>query len=228
MSGGFVYRGQDVPELLGQYVFGDIANGRVFYVPVSRLLQGSQAQPNELVLFHQGRPTTLLKAIGGVRADLTFAQDAYGELLLVTRHDGKLRQIVGKGREGLRSDRKTREELARQERSTRTLRWGTMAGAVLIGLFFLIFIWVFLRARRTAHSANDPGTTSGHLQMSASQPADQSPQAVVSEVSASFPLDRSLAKFITGQVVITSTQDEAWSVPISDVSQICVMVNGEK
>lgn len=31
MIGGFVYRGSAIPELVGQYVFGDLTFGRVFY-----------------------------------------------------------------------------------------------------------------------------------------------------------------------------------------------------
>ena len=42
------YRGALLPQLQGKYVFGDLVNGRIFVVDVDALVQGSQAQVEEL------------------------------------------------------------------------------------------------------------------------------------------------------------------------------------
>ncbi len=38
ITSGFVYRGTKIPSLVGKYVFGDIPNGRLFYVDYAQLL----------------------------------------------------------------------------------------------------------------------------------------------------------------------------------------------
>ena len=40
IAGGYVYRGSRVPQLIGKYVFGDLVNGRVFYVDAADLELG--------------------------------------------------------------------------------------------------------------------------------------------------------------------------------------------
>ena len=93
--GGFVYRGSLLPELQGKYIFGDLANGRVFVVDVDALVQGSQAQVEELTLLRNGAPTTLLALLGNdFRADLRFGLDESGEIYLLTKRDGMVRMLV--------------------------------------------------------------------------------------------------------------------------------------
>jgi glucose/arabinose dehydrogenase len=93
--GGFVYRGTLLPELQGKYVFGDLVNGRIFVVDVDALVQGSQAQVEELTLTRDGAPTTLLALLGGdFRADLRFGLDDAGEIYLLTKRDGMVRMLV--------------------------------------------------------------------------------------------------------------------------------------
>src|SRR5918912_2085781 len=55
ICGGFVYRGSAVPDLTGQYLFGDLVIGRVFHVPATSLQLGSQATVHELTLRHDGQ-----------------------------------------------------------------------------------------------------------------------------------------------------------------------------
>lgn len=44
ISGGFEYWGKTIPELQGKYIFGDIVNGRIFYIDVAEVRQGQQAK----------------------------------------------------------------------------------------------------------------------------------------------------------------------------------------
>ncbi|HET6521545.1 MAG TPA: PQQ-dependent sugar dehydrogenase [Geminicoccaceae bacterium] len=94
IAGGFVYRGDAVPELVGKYLFGDIVNGRVFYVDVDDLQLGQQAEIRELTLVHGGEERTLLEILGNdSRADLRFGQDEAGELYIMSKRDGVIREL---------------------------------------------------------------------------------------------------------------------------------------
>ena len=75
--GGFVYRGSDIPELVGQYVFGDFfhpssSSGRLFYLD-------EENQIREFRLADRDTP--------GVSV-LGFSQDAAGELYLLGNETG--------------------------------------------------------------------------------------------------------------------------------------------
>ena len=93
--GGYVYRGTAAPDLVGQYLCGDIVNGRVFHVAVSALQVGQQAVLRELSFIHDGAAVTLANLVGGVnrRVDLRFGQDESGEVYIVTKQDGKIRKM---------------------------------------------------------------------------------------------------------------------------------------
>ncbi len=94
IAGGFVYRGSQVPELVGQYVFGDIVNGRIFHVDVADLELGRQAPIDELTLLRDGEPITLLELVDAPRADLRFGQDEDGEIYVMTKQDGMIRSLA--------------------------------------------------------------------------------------------------------------------------------------
>ncbi|MBR9919368.1 MAG: T9SS type A sorting domain-containing protein [Bacteroidetes bacterium] len=92
--GGFVYRGTQFPELYGQYIFGDIKSGRIFHVPVEELELGSQATIREITLIgNNGDETNLLATVFYSRADLHFGVDDSGELYILTKADGTIRQF---------------------------------------------------------------------------------------------------------------------------------------
>ena len=95
ITGGYVYRGNALPELRGMYVFGDIVSGRLFAADVVRLSSGAQAPFYELPLVHRGRPRTLLDIVGAGRADLRIGVDRRGELYLLTKQDGMIRRLTG-------------------------------------------------------------------------------------------------------------------------------------
>ncbi|MDJ0907868.1 MAG: PQQ-dependent sugar dehydrogenase [Woeseiaceae bacterium] len=76
ITGGFVYRGSAVPDLVGWYVFGDFVSGRIFAIPADT---PSFVAPTELL------DTTIPIA--------TFAQDSDGELFVVS-YGGTISRIV--------------------------------------------------------------------------------------------------------------------------------------
>lgn len=53
ISGGFVYRGQAIPALRGKYVFGDIANGRLFYADFQQLIAADDGNPSTTAPIHE-------------------------------------------------------------------------------------------------------------------------------------------------------------------------------
>lgn len=94
IAGGIVYRGSAVPELVGKLIFGDIANGRVFYVDADSLTNGSQEEIKELQLKLNGTNRSLLQMVGQSRTDLRFGTDEAGEIYITTKRDGRLRRPV--------------------------------------------------------------------------------------------------------------------------------------
>ncbi len=107
IAGGFVYRGAAIPELQGQFVFGDIPNGRLFYADVDALLAADDGDPAttaqiyELGLQRDGVGVTLLELVRDAtgqpalaRTDLRFGVDAAGELYVTTKQDGFIRRLL--------------------------------------------------------------------------------------------------------------------------------------
>jgi hypothetical protein len=101
ISGGYVYRGSGVPQIAGDYVFGDLVSGRLFRVPVEALNGSGQVPFEQLRLTDatDGLEKSLLEMIGGgtpaPRADLRFGRDDAGEIYLVTKRDGSVRRLTG-------------------------------------------------------------------------------------------------------------------------------------
>ena len=95
VSGGFVYRGGAIPALEGKYVFGDLANGKVFYIDADQAVGGGQAVIRELRLTENFGLTEqrLSDIIGNSRVDLRLGQDAAGNLYLLNKSDGVVRVI---------------------------------------------------------------------------------------------------------------------------------------
>jgi glucose/arabinose dehydrogenase len=53
IAGGFVYRGKAVPKLQGQYVFGDISTGRVWYADFKEMLAADDTDPRTMARAHE-------------------------------------------------------------------------------------------------------------------------------------------------------------------------------
>ena len=113
--GGSVYRGTDVPELTGMYLFGDFAenHGPIFAVGVNELVQrddfsnlsqlddGLLAPIVELTLTQNGQERTLLEIIRAAsgnpslnRTDLRFGVGPDNEIYVLNKRDGVVRRIA--------------------------------------------------------------------------------------------------------------------------------------
>lgn len=90
ICGGYEYQGHEVPQLKGKYFFGDIPTGRLFYVNMADIKQGTYAPIKEWRVAVNGVVKTLRQLCGTNRVDLHFGQDVNGELYILTKPDGKL------------------------------------------------------------------------------------------------------------------------------------------
>ena len=94
ISGGFEYRGTAVPQLVGKYLFGDIASGKLFFVNMKDLKLGKQATVKKWKISFNGVPTTLAQLCGNSRVEIRFGMDSKGELYILTKADGKVYKLV--------------------------------------------------------------------------------------------------------------------------------------
>lgn len=94
ITGGYVYRGQAIPELYGKYIFGDIHNGRIFYIDTDQIRDAEQTRIFELQLIYQGEEMQLLDIMKTNRADLRFGVDDQNEIYVLTKQDGMIRKLV--------------------------------------------------------------------------------------------------------------------------------------
>jgi hypothetical protein len=92
--GGHEYTGSQVPELQGKYIFGEIVRGRVFFVNLKDIKEGSQAKIQELSLALDGKITTLKELCQADKVDFRMGQDAAGETYLFTKSDGVMYRVV--------------------------------------------------------------------------------------------------------------------------------------
>ena len=95
ISGGFEYWGKTIPELQGKYIFGDIVNGRIFYIDVAEVRQGQQAKIRELRLNIDGEDTSFGKMFDHKKVDIRFGRDHQGELWVSSKIDGKVYRVTG-------------------------------------------------------------------------------------------------------------------------------------
>ncbi|MFK8162331.1 MAG: PQQ-dependent sugar dehydrogenase [Lewinella sp.] len=92
--GGYVYRGDELPDLYGHYVFGDIASGLLFHFDVNDIVPGEQVTISRLATSgSDGFGTSLLNEVNNDRVDLRFGITASGEILLLTKADGVIRKM---------------------------------------------------------------------------------------------------------------------------------------
>jgi glucose/arabinose dehydrogenase len=94
ITGGFVYRGRLVPELLGKYIFGDLASGALFYADAQSLEAGKKTAIFRLRIFYRGAETKMSGVLGSDRADLRLGLGEDGEIYVLTKTDGAIRKIV--------------------------------------------------------------------------------------------------------------------------------------
>ena len=94
ITGGFEYWGEAIPEMKGKFFFGDINNGRLFYVELADIKLGSQATIREWKITMNGKPTSMPELCGNPRPDMRYGRDAKGELYLFGKTDGKVYKLV--------------------------------------------------------------------------------------------------------------------------------------
>jgi mono/diheme cytochrome c family protein len=115
IANGFVYRGNRIPALQGTLVFGDITTGRLWYAQMKEVLAADDGDPLTLAPLHEltnrlralseenfrrrGGQGENLPGFGAVagrgRVDIRLAEDNEGELYVLTKGDGMIREIRG-------------------------------------------------------------------------------------------------------------------------------------
>jgi glucose/arabinose dehydrogenase len=115
IAGGFIYRGTRIPALKGKLLFGDITTGHIWYAEMADVLGADDGNPTTLAPIHELEAglrrlvEEAYRARGGLgdalpgaaavsgrgRVDVRFAEDSAGELYLLTKSDGMIRQVVG-------------------------------------------------------------------------------------------------------------------------------------
>ena len=96
ISSVVVYRGSAIPQLQGKLLCADIVVGRIFYADEAELQLGKQTPLKELRLSIDGTERALKEVSNhsGGRVDLRLGTDVRGEVFLLTKGDGKIRQLV--------------------------------------------------------------------------------------------------------------------------------------
>ena len=113
IANGFVYRGKRIPALQGTLVFGDITTGRIWYAQMKEVLAADDGNPLTLAPLHElgaglralseaafkrrGGQGDSLPGFGAVagrgRVDIRLAEDRDGELFVLTKGDGMIREF---------------------------------------------------------------------------------------------------------------------------------------
>ena len=101
IGSGYVYEGTRIEGLKGKYIFADIVLGRLFHIETDNLQSGKPTEIRELRLVIQGKEQDLIDLVGypntyrpGPRADIRLGVDESGELYLLSKGDGRVRQLV--------------------------------------------------------------------------------------------------------------------------------------
>ena len=94
ICGGYEYWGNELPELKGKFLFGDIPSGRLFYIDMADIKLGKQAPVHEWKIYINGSEKTLKELCGSDRVDLHFGRDSKGELYILTKADGKVYKLM--------------------------------------------------------------------------------------------------------------------------------------
>lgn len=114
IAGGIVYHGGRIPALKGRLLLGDITTGHLWYAEMKDVLSADDGNPTTLAPLHEldanlrriveetfrarGRGDVLPGAAavsGRGRVDVRVAEDSAGELYLLTKSDGMVRQVMG-------------------------------------------------------------------------------------------------------------------------------------
>jgi glucose/arabinose dehydrogenase/mono/diheme cytochrome c family protein len=92
ISGGYVYEG-NLTALKNKYIFGDIVNGRLFYVNMDSRLSDSTIY--ELTIVKEGKETSMKELSQTKRLHLRIGYDQYRkELYIISKSDGRIRRVI--------------------------------------------------------------------------------------------------------------------------------------
>ncbi len=97
ISGGLVYRGNDLPALAGKYVFGDLVTGEVLWTHADQMRQetGREATLHEMQLFDtEGNRLRMPDFVDDPRVDLRFGTDSDRNLYLLAKANGMVWKVV--------------------------------------------------------------------------------------------------------------------------------------
>jgi Glucose / Sorbosone dehydrogenase len=104
ITGVIIYRQSYIRELQNKLIFGDNPSGQIFYVDAEELPNGGQDAIRQILFNDKGTRKTLLQLIGEAnvrqgkeqaqRADLRFGEGPQGEVFILNKRDGIIRQIV--------------------------------------------------------------------------------------------------------------------------------------
>jgi len=102
--GGMVYRSTRIPQLNNLLIFGDNPSGEIFYVNADNPPKGGQDAIRRILLSDNGASKTFLQVIKekntaqgrmpATRADLRFGEGPEGQIFLLNKRDGIIRQLV--------------------------------------------------------------------------------------------------------------------------------------
>lgn len=92
--GGYEYQGSTIPQLQGKYIFGDMVNGRLFYVNVSDIQPGRPAPMSEFRVSLNGKMTSFKSLCDDERLSMRFGRDHLGEIYISTMPDGKIYKVT--------------------------------------------------------------------------------------------------------------------------------------
>lgn len=95
ITGGFEYTGTAIQALKGKYLFGDMNNGRLFYIDLADVGADHLTEIKEWKITHNGTATTTAALCGSKRVDLRFGKDHNGDVYFFSKQDGKVYRLAG-------------------------------------------------------------------------------------------------------------------------------------
>jgi hypothetical protein len=107
VTGVHVYRSEEIPELSGKVLFGDMVNGEILYFDADDLPEGGTDGIGRILLRDGGESKTFLQIIReknieqgrepASRTDLRFGTGPSEGVFLLNKQDGTIRQLVAPG-----------------------------------------------------------------------------------------------------------------------------------
>ncbi len=94
IMGGFEYLGEEIEELKGKYVFGEIVKGRLFFIDIDQIEAGKPMEIKEWFVKLNGRQVNLSDLTKTSKVDLRMGEDKAGNVYLMTKPDGMMYRVT--------------------------------------------------------------------------------------------------------------------------------------